>query len=383
MKNFFLLLFVVNSVWCFERTNHDERKLIFLPFKELTSVPEELRDRTDVQRLKLFRNNIEQLPVWIRRFQALQELDLAFNRLQSFPDELGNCNNLQILNLSNNRISTLPACIGRLKALTYLDVSVNTLASLPDELSNCTNLQSLHLSRNAFTELPTCVCALTGLKRLVLSLNKLKTLPDDIEKLSQLESLILLRNQLKRLPSTFTKLAQLRLVTLNNNDELQLSSEQIEMLKSFRLADLHCLVAKGLTYETDESEFRSFSARNIKIMERGSAREGLRPIATNDIRIADEEKCTKLMATTDEATFKTDAVADRSMALQLYFKQKMKQRTLASSGTKGKTKSPYALALRLLQEGKCIKQNDNGVFMRCPEGKLFYINTDGAQLLED
>ena len=81
-------------------------------------------------------------------------LALRANELSgSLPAELGNLTNLQRLLLFRNQLSgALPAELGNLTNLQELSFSENQFAgALPSWLGNLTNLQRLYLSHNQFS----------------------------------------------------------------------------------------------------------------------------------------------------------------------------------------------------------------------------------------
>ena len=64
-------------------------------------------------------------------------LDLLSNELTLLPPEIGNLTNLQKLELEYNQLTSLPPEIGNLTNLQQLSVSDNQLTSLPSEIGNC------------------------------------------------------------------------------------------------------------------------------------------------------------------------------------------------------------------------------------------------------
>ena len=84
------------------------------------------------------------------------------------------------LRLYNNQLTELPAEIGKLTNLTELYLYNNQLTELPAEIGKLTNLTELYLHANQLTELPAEIGKLTNLKRLDISDNKLTSLPAGI-----------------------------------------------------------------------------------------------------------------------------------------------------------------------------------------------------------
>ena len=92
------------------------------------------------------------------------ELDLPARELTTLPAEIGQLTNLQRLDLHNNNLTALPAELGQLTSLQYLNLSQNGLTALPAELGQLSNLDTLYLSTNLLTELPAWLGQLTGLQ---------------------------------------------------------------------------------------------------------------------------------------------------------------------------------------------------------------------------
>jgi len=82
----------------------------------------------------------------------LRWLYLESNQLSDLPAEIGNLTNVTWLHLSRNVLSNLPAEIGDLTNLTRLLLYNNQLSSLPAELVNLVELTSLSISDNYIAE---------------------------------------------------------------------------------------------------------------------------------------------------------------------------------------------------------------------------------------
>ena len=95
--------------------------------------------------------------------KKLKKLDLSQRDITSLPSEIGNLTNLTSLHLSSSEITTLPESIGNLTNLTSLHLSDNKLTTLPESISNLTNLTSLDLSKNKLSNLPPEVLSKGGL----------------------------------------------------------------------------------------------------------------------------------------------------------------------------------------------------------------------------
>ena len=179
----------------------------------------------DIKELYLYNNQLTQLPTEIGNLTQLTELDLSNNQLTQLPREIGNLTQLTWLNLSDNQLTQLPRVIGNLTQLTRLYLYNNELTQLPSEIGNLTQLTRLYLSGNQLTQLPSEIGNLMQLTCLYLSGNKLTQLPTEIGNLTQLTHLELQGNQLTQLPSEIGQLTQLTKLYLFNNRLTQLPTE--------------------------------------------------------------------------------------------------------------------------------------------------------------
>ena len=73
---------------------------------------------------------------------------LSSNELTTLPPEIGNLKNLERLALPGNKLTTLPHEIGNLKNLEVLGLVDNQLTTLPPEIGKLTKLEWLGLSNN-------------------------------------------------------------------------------------------------------------------------------------------------------------------------------------------------------------------------------------------
>ncbi len=140
-----------------KKTAKDRSRSLDLRSFDLTDLPPEIGDLTD-----------------------LTDLDLGFNQLVMFPPELGRLENLTRLSLAGNQLSGLSPEIGRLRNLRVLDLRGNRLTRLPPEVGGLTNLVSLNLFANELAEVPGEIGNLRNLIRLDLGRNRLISLPPEL-----------------------------------------------------------------------------------------------------------------------------------------------------------------------------------------------------------
>ncbi|XP_063072924.1 volume-regulated anion channel subunit LRRC8C-like [Engraulis encrasicolus] len=131
--------------------------------------------------LKLWHNNIAQIPEDIRKLASLESLYFSHNRITSLPIQLFQCSRLSYLDLSHNKVSVVPPEIRQLQgSLQYLSLAYNQLQELPDELFALRKLCTLKLSNNMLSTLSPRVSNLTLLKCLELKGNHFLCLPADL-----------------------------------------------------------------------------------------------------------------------------------------------------------------------------------------------------------
>ena len=169
-------------------------KELNLSNKEITKLPPEIGNLSNLRELDLSSNQLTSLPPGIGNLSRLTDLHLDNNQLKSLPHEIGNLSNLRTLYLYNNRLTSLPKEIGNLSNLTVLYLSGNRLTSLPLELGNLSNLTDLHLDNNQLMSLPPEIGNLSNLYELDLESNQLTSLPPEIGKLPKLSIISLLFN---------------------------------------------------------------------------------------------------------------------------------------------------------------------------------------------
>jgi Leucine-rich repeat (LRR) protein len=131
-------------------------------------------------RCNLANRELTVLPPEIGQLTNLRELWLGGNQLTALPPEIGQLTSLEALGLGHNQLTALPREIGQLTSLGRLGLVGNQLTVLPPEIGQLTNLRRLELDDNQLTVLPPEIGQLTNLRRLELGGNQLSALPREV-----------------------------------------------------------------------------------------------------------------------------------------------------------------------------------------------------------
>jgi internalin A len=207
------------------QAEEEQWKELDLSGMNLSMVPSEIGNLTNLNSLDLRSNQIKTLPESIGNLTNLNSLDLKSNRLEILPESIGNLIELESFDLRGNRLKTLPESIGNLESLTSIPLWGNQLNTLPESIGNLTNLEYLHLWGNQLNTLPESIGNLFKLKLIDLWNNQLKILPKEIGKLTNLILLNLLDNQLNDLPNEIGNLANLTEFNIRGNPFNQIPPE--------------------------------------------------------------------------------------------------------------------------------------------------------------
>ena len=204
---------------------------------QLTSVPAEIGQLSNLQGLYLIGNQLTSVPTEIGQLSNLQELFLGHNQLMTVPAEIGQLNNLLLLDLYNIQLTAVPAEIGQLSNLQTLRLEGNQLMVVPTEIGQLSNLQELSLGHNQLTTVPAEIGQLSNLQSLGLSSNQLTVVPAEIGQLNNLLLLDLSSNQLTAVPVEIGLLSNLNQLDLNHNQlaSVPLSIGQLSNLQELRL----------------------------------------------------------------------------------------------------------------------------------------------------
>ena len=199
----------------------------------LTVVPPEIGQLSNLIFLFLSNNQLTAMPAEIGQLSNLEELSLSDNQLTAVPAEIGQLSNLRRLSLKFNQLTAMPPEIGQLSQLLEIDLGNNKLTDVPAEIGQLSNLRGLYLSHNQFTAMPAEIWELNNLQRLYLDNNELTAVPAEIGQLSNLQLLELSNNQLTAMPSQMGQLSNLQYLYLSFN-QLTAVPAEIGQLSNLR-----------------------------------------------------------------------------------------------------------------------------------------------------
>jgi len=169
---------------------------------------EEVTDTSDgrIVVLDLTSKGVNTIPLEIGKLGNMKDLELGFNNLTTLPKEIWNLTNLVELDLNDNNINNIPYEIGYLVNLKILDLDYNNINTIPAEICDIINLESLDISDNIITSIPSNIGNLINLANLDISYNNLDSLPEEICMLNNLDQLNLRHNNLTDLPDSIVNL---------------------------------------------------------------------------------------------------------------------------------------------------------------------------------
>ncbi len=232
-------------------------RLLYLVGNRITSVPAEIGNLSELQKLDLWKNRlaaraippsigklkklkklylngteskagpgtsndengneVKELPAEIGELESLELLSIAHNALESLPSTIGQLVKLQTLYVQGNQLPSLPESIGRLESLQTFDVSGNRLISLPESIGELISLQALIAGRNSLETIPASVGGMISLTELDASRNRLAQLGKEMLGLPALKRLDLSFNDLVSLPDPFFALGALKVLNARGN----------------------------------------------------------------------------------------------------------------------------------------------------------------------
>ena len=150
---------------------------IYLSDMNLTDLPIEFQELTQVEFLALDLNKLRIIPEAVCRLPRLTTLYLHNNKISDISRNVEEMRSLKFLGLQFNRIKKLPPHLFRISNLRYLNLSDNLIDEIPNTVSNLVNLKGLWLGNNEIESLPLCIYNLKKLQILHVEGNKIQHVP--------------------------------------------------------------------------------------------------------------------------------------------------------------------------------------------------------------
>ncbi|XP_056430130.1 leucine-rich repeat-containing protein 10 isoform X1 [Hyla sarda] len=160
---------------------------------------------------------LRRFPLRVCAFTELVKLYLSDNNLNNLPPELELLQNLQILALDFNNFKVLPLVVCSLKQLCILYLGNNHIRDLPQELCYLKNLHTLWIESNYLTHFPSFICELTLLKTLHIGCNQIRNIPMELKNLVELRSIWMSGNLLTEFPPVLLQMPFLDIIDVDRN----------------------------------------------------------------------------------------------------------------------------------------------------------------------
>lgn len=185
-------------------------------------VPPEIGNLTALKNLQMSSNSITgAIPPEIGACQALEMISLEVNSITSIPEELVNCTNLDDIRIYRNEIEgPFPQFLAEMTQLVRLDIGSNKLTGpLPDGLESLVNLRLLAFDRNELSGPLVSMKSMPNLVEVHVDENNFTgNIEDILPDTSNLYYFTCSDNQLSGcMRSTFFKPEQLQFLHFSNN----------------------------------------------------------------------------------------------------------------------------------------------------------------------
>lgn len=171
----------------------DVREMNFAANVVMQLQPQSIAQWTAVTILNLYDCRLLKL-CSLEMLENLEELRLFNNNLEEVPEVGYNLHKLKIVELNKNRITTMPLTFfAGLPGLERIVLSQNNIDSLPVGI-NCPKLESMIISQNNLTDLPPDLPLWPSLRVLFININQLSRLPETFLQNTKIERINLSRN---------------------------------------------------------------------------------------------------------------------------------------------------------------------------------------------
>lgn len=167
----------------------DHASTIYVSNQELTELPYNIDELTDLRVLRFSNNNVSSFPLSFSQLSTLEELYFGYNNIDALPYDMSNFYQLRVLEGYVNNITFLPPSFTQMYRLENINLSFNNIYLLPDEIHRLTALRVLDMRANALSSLPENITQLPELRHLDIGDNAITQLPEDLSGWVQLREL--------------------------------------------------------------------------------------------------------------------------------------------------------------------------------------------------
>ncbi|KAI8366989.1 hypothetical protein EDC96DRAFT_553107 [Choanephora cucurbitarum] len=251
----------------------DTIEVLDMSYNNISSI--DFTGDSNLIKLNLSHNELEELPRAFRNWMRLQELNVSQNRLMYlFPAAVDHgqatvtLNSLVRLNASNNSILSLVERDSTemvLPKLVELILSTNKLSEAGlATLIYTPQLQTLDISSNQLKDIPNSVMELTQLVRLDVRGNQLRTLSYELGKLDQLKIIYCEGNPMR----SFTSMSPIQLIESlkSNYHQQQLQEQEDQQPQDTSIAAHHDaseILSQQLEYKVNLTQRLDLSNRKL------------------------------------------------------------------------------------------------------------------------
>ncbi|UMM34318.1 hypothetical protein L5515_007450 [Caenorhabditis briggsae] len=214
-------------------------KVLDVSDNEISMLPAEIGQLTQLIELNLNRNEITDIPETLKNCKMLANLKLNGNPFTRLPESISECTSITILSLNETNLTALPSAMGSLANLRVLEARENHLRTIPSSIVDLKLLEELDLGQNEIEDLPAKLGKLSSLREFYVDMNSLTSLPDSISDCRMLDQLDVSENHIIRLPEKFGNMSGLTDLNISINEIIELprsfgNLKRLQMLKAER-----------------------------------------------------------------------------------------------------------------------------------------------------
>ena len=185
---------------------------------KIDKIPILLKRFFNVRELDLSENFIQELPAWISEMKDLKYINLSKNDLVDNKIKFTKNNHIKTINFQFNSLKKIPKSVKKNRELDILLLGNNPIKVLNNKaFSGLSKLTILNLYNLSLTKIPKGIKKIQNIKELDLYYNNITNLPKNIKKLTSLETLAISYNNLNGLPKKLYYLQNLKTIYAHHN----------------------------------------------------------------------------------------------------------------------------------------------------------------------